>query len=303
VNVPGELRPEDALPPVPRIEEGLLEQCRADGDYAPILFRWYQYVGLTCNFFTEIRRDSDGIREIPALHYAVLIGLLNRCARLMLANTALSHQGLFGETTAILDRCIFESVVKIKWLCTRGDAASFDRLLLDGLKSDVEFKRLILKNVADRGGATFPIETRMLASIDATLETIPTTEAVVMASPPLPDVASLIAAIGGDRIVYVIGQRLGSHAVHGTWPSLRRDYLEDHDGVLGPRDHDCPTHPNQYVFVMLWVLGAIESFLDFAFEAGEGRETLRGWLDSVRVEVLTLNAELVGNDFENDEGV
>jgi hypothetical protein len=72
-------------------------------------------------------------------------------------------------------------------------------LLLDGLESDVEFKRLILQKVADRGGATLPIETRMLASIDATLGTVPT-EAAVIASPLLPNVASLITAIGGDRM-------------------------------------------------------------------------------------------------------
>lgn len=287
------------LPQPPKIDEATWQKCRETGDFCPVLFEWYKFVGALCNFFATIRGDSDDIKEVPALHYAVLVALLNRCSRLMLANIALSHKGLFGETTAILDRCIFESVVKIMWLCANGDAASFERLILDGLKSEVEFKKLILDNVKTRGGSKLIIEERMLSSIDNYLATVPTTEAAVDASPKLPDMASMITLIGHGRMVYVVGQRMGSHHVHGTWPSLWRDYLEEHDGALGPRDHDCPTHENQYVFVMLMVLDAMRSFIDFAAKPGEGRTAFTGLLDSVQDEINNLNAELVGGDFEH----
>lgn len=290
-------------PQPPQIDAELLVRCRESGDYAPVLFQWYQFVGLLCCFFSSIRHDSADIKELPALHYSVLIALLNRCTRLMHANTALSHEGLFGETTAILDRCIFESVVKLKWLCEKGDAASFERLLLDGLRPDIEFKKLILEKVAARDNTPLVIETRMLASIDNYLATIPTTEEVVAATPKLPDLATMITTFGGDRLAYVIGQRIGSHAVHGTWPSLRHDYLEEHDGQLGPRDHNCPTHQNQYVFVMSWVLDAMGSFITFVAVPGEGLNRLRELLDAVQLEITTLNTEVVGNDFEKAEAV
>src|SRR6266480_119580 len=65
----------------------------------------------------HIQRSTLAFRHIPSQHYHVLVGLLNRCARLMLSNIALSHEGKFGETTAIIDRCIFETAVKLTWLC------------------------------------------------------------------------------------------------------------------------------------------------------------------------------------------
>jgi len=291
------------IPRPPRIEEAQLQRCREAGDFCPILFQWYQFVGALCNFFARIRLESRDIRAVPALHYSVLVALLNRCSRLMLANVALSHEGIFGETTAILDRCIFESVVKVMWLCEKADDESFQRLVLDGLKTDIEFKKAILANVAARGEKRLAIEQRMLDSIENYLGTVPTTEAEVTASPKLPDLASMISVIGADRLMYVVGQRMGSHHVHGTWPSLFRDYLEEHEGVLGPRDHDCPTHANQYVFVMRIVLDAIRSFVGFAVLSAEGKAVFISLLDSVQEELEKLNVEVVGADFELVEDV
>lgn len=291
------------LPQPPQIDEAQLLRCRESGDFCPVLFEWYKFVGLLCNFFARIRSDSEDLREIAPLHYAVLVALLNRCSRLMLANIALSHEGRFGETTGILDRCIFESVVKLSWLCEKADDNSFKRLMLDGLKSDVEFKGVILANVAARGGEPLVIEERMLQSIDNYLSTVPTTDAEVAASPKLPDLASMISVIGHGRLVYVVGQRMGSHHVHGTWPSLFRDYLEEHEGMLGPRDHDCPTHANQYVFVMRFVLDAMRSFIRFVAKAGDGQDAFISLLDGVQEEVDKLNAEVVGGDFEHVERV
>lgn len=292
----------DELPQPPNISNTQMQQCRETGEYRPILFEWYKFVGALCSFFACIRNDSEDIRSMSTLHYSVLIGLLNRCSRLMLANIALSHKGLFGETTAIIDRCIFESVVKLMWLCTKADAESFNRLVLDGLKSEVEFKRLILKNVTDRGGNRLQIEERMLDSIQNYLATVPTSEAAVVASPKLPDMASMINTIGGERLLYVAGQRMGSHHIHGTWPSLWRHYLVEHDGVLGPRDYNCPTHEDQYIFVMVLVLKAMRSFVDFVSKSG-GREAFFTLLDAIQHEIESLYDEIVGDDFENLEQI
>lgn len=286
------------LPQPPIIDELQLQRCRQAGDFVPILFEWYKFVGLLCNFFARIRSDSEGVREIPPLDYAVLVALINRCSRLMLANIALSHAGRFGETTAILDRCIFESAVKVNWLCDRGDPGSFRRLVLDGLKPDLELKSQILDNVSARGGGTLVIEKRMLETIEDQVSTAFTTEAEVAASPKLPDLAAMISVVGHGRLMYVVGQRLGSHHIHGNWPSLLRDYLEEHEGVLGPRDHDCPMQADQYVFVMRFVLDAMRSFIGFVTRTGSGRDAFILLLDGVQQEIDTLNAEVIGGDFE-----
>ncbi len=142
-----------SLPATPSITEDDLHDCRKSGDYRPVLFKWYKYVGQLSNFFASIHPHSPALRSIRPVHYAVLIGLLNRCSRLMLANSSLIHgDGLFGETTALIDRCIFESSVKIAWLCHKGTEEVFDRLIADGLKTELAFKERIKLNIQEHGG-------------------------------------------------------------------------------------------------------------------------------------------------------
>lgn len=285
------------LPNAPEITEEQMERCRETGDFSPVLFEWYKFTGALCNFFSRLQADSPAIAAPAPRDYAVLIGLLNRISRLMLSNVALSHGGLFGETTAILDRCIFESAIKTIWLCETGTQDRFDRLVADGLKTELMFREQIQANIAERG-ETLTIEARMLGSVERHIQSSEMDAGAISASPKLPDLASMINAIRGHKLLYLVGQKIGSHHVHGTWPSLRLHYLEETDGVLGPRDHDCPTHVNQYVFVPLIVLDTLRSFVTFVFTDPDDREAMIGLLDSVEQEIATINAEVVGNDFE-----
>ena len=287
------------IPQPPTITESQLARCRETGDYRPLLFEWYKYVGTLSNFYSCIRSDSAAVRSLPTLHYATLVGLLNRCSRLILANVALSHKGLFGETTAILDRCIFESAVKVIWLCTKGDDESFSRFIADGLKTELEFKKKIEKNISDRGGTILAIEKRMLTSISNYVSCSGLTEPQIESAKKLPDMAAMIDVIGRDRLLYVVGQKIGSHHVHGTWPSLWLHYLDEQDGMLGPRDHDCPTHVNQYVFVPLLVLQAVDAFVRFICTDQRDARPMSELLDSVRDEILRFYVEVVGDDFEH----
>ena len=286
------------IPQPPRITDEQLARCRETGDYRPVLFDWYKYVGRLSNLYASIRSDSPAVRSLPSLHYAVLVGLLNRCARLMLANVALSHKGVFGETTAIIDRCIFESAVKIIWLCKQGDDESFSRFIADGLKTELEFKAKIEENITNRGGNPLVIEAQMLNSISNCISSSGLTEAEIESARKMPDLAATIEGVGGDRLLYVVGQKIGSHHVHGTWPSLWMHYLEKHDSILGPRDHDCPTNVNQYVFVPLFVLQAIGAFVRFICQNREDSQALFQLADSVGEEIRRINVEVVGNDFE-----
>ena len=253
------------LPDPPEITVEQLEQCRKTGDFCPILFEWYKFVGHLCISFASIRSDSPAIKTIPPLHYGIFVGLLTRCSRLMLSNVALSHNGLFGETTAIIDRCIFESAVKISWLCAKGTEEFFNRFVADGLKTEIIFKNQINKNIQERNGKTLEIEKRMLNSIENYINLSELDESEITKAKKLPDIASMIEAIDHDRTLYIVGQKMGSHHVHGTWPSLWLHYLVKRDGVFGPRDHNCETHVNQYVFVPLIVLAAIRDFVMFVF--------------------------------------
>jgi uncharacterized protein DUF5677 len=284
----------EIMPKAPNFSAEELERCNRTGDYNPILFEWYKFVGSLNAIVAHIQRDSPAFKPVQARHYHILSGLVNRCARLMLANVELSHKGLFGETTAIVDRCIFESAMKIVWLCQRLEDERFVRYLADGLMTEIEFKAQIESNVVARSGEILPIERRMLASIANHIASSGLSESEVISAKRLPDMASMLAAIGYDRLMYVVAHRIGSHHIHGTWSSLLIHYLEEEVGKpefsFRPRGHDCETNFNQFAFVPLMVLQALSAYVQFAFEEPEGRAFVE-LFESTELELMRLYEE------------
>lgn len=289
---------QDDMPQAPLITQEQLEQCRASGDYSPILFDWYKFVGELSNFFARLMPDSPVFLQIEPLHHAIFVGLLNRCSRLMLANIKLSHQGMYGETTAIIDRCIFESCIKIIWLCNKNTPEKFQQYLADGLKVELKLKEKINENIFSRGYKTFVIEKRMLESIDNYIDSSKLTEEQIKNTKKLPSLFDMVTEVQDD-LSYIVGQKIGSHHVHGTWPSLFKHYLRlDESGFFAPRDHDCETHVNQYIIISLFVLKAIKAFLQFVITEQITRDSCLELINVTSNEIIKLNKEIIGDDFE-----
>lgn len=256
---------EFVFPEPPNFPSELVEQCEETRDFRPILFEWYKYVAILASQVASSRIDSPAFRSLSEVHFAVLSGMLNRCSRLMLSNVRLSTEGLHGETTRILDRCISETAIKIQWLCQKDSKGDFARFLADGLKKDFKLKDHIVANIANRGGQAVVIETRMLRSIDKTLQLSGLAESDVRNAKKLPDLAVMCRDIRLGDLFYTAIQRMGSHAVHGTWSELMQSYLV-HEGSVGfrPRDHEIETKSFQYVIVPLLVVDAMYEFLRYA---------------------------------------
>jgi len=288
---------EDIFPTPPSFKEAELQDCRDSGDYCPVLFEWYKYTAIVTNKIACLDFSSPAVRVVHKPHFGALIGLLNRCSRLMLANKTLSHEGLFGETTAIVDRCIFESTVRVLWLCKQDSDEAFGRFFAEGLKTELALKTEIQAQIAGRGNQTLVIEARMLKSIARYLKTSGMSDDEIAASKKLPNLAVMIENLGQDHLAYIVGQKLGSHHVHGTWPSLLLHYLNwDDEGSFHPRDHDCRTHVNQYVFVPLMVLSATKAFCAWLLTP-EGAQPLIDRLRSIENEIHAINKDVIGKDF------
>jgi hypothetical protein len=286
------------LPNPPHITEHDLQKCRDAGDYCPILFEWYKFVGGLAVTLSCLQRESPALRSVSEQEYAVLVGLIHRCSRLMLSNVALSHEGKFGETTAIIDRCIFESCVIISWLCRTNNPEHFVRYIANGLKTELELKQQVEENILARGGNTLAIEKRMLESIERCISESGVSENLISSIRKLPDLASMIRDLGRPRYEYTVGQRIGSHHVHGTWVSLITHYLEkDESGVLRPQGHPCETHVNQYVYIPAVVLDALSAFVEYTFLDCEDKVVFIRLLEDTSAEIFKINDEVIGNDF------
>lgn len=286
------------MPLPPTFSEEQYEDCRQKKDFRSMLFEWYRYTGRIAILYASVSPSSSALKSVPPLHFAILTGLLNRCARLMVANIALSHKGYFGETVSILDRCIFESSMKLMWLCKTGTVESFNRYIADGLKTELELKGKINANIAARDQKTQKIEERMLKSIERTFSETGLPQSEILATKPLPDLAAMTSVVYDDRLLYVVGQKIGSHYVHGTFHNLTRFYLKNENGSYSLRDHDCEIKPDQYVFSARFALDAIVSFVQYVSADAEIAHKLSVLPTSIASEIQKVYAELLEDDFE-----
>jgi hypothetical protein len=290
---------ESQLPPdPPEFDRELLSNCEKTGNWTPVLFEWYKYTGQSAIYTASIDPESPALRKIDPKYFTILIGLINRCARLMLSNVVLTHEGKFGETASIIDRCISESAIKIRWLCKKNSKDCFMRFMADGLKSEIEFKKKIQENIKSHNGLEMVIEERMLKSIDRYIQTSGLSPEEIVRSKKLPDLANMLNDLEIDRLGYVVIQRMGSHHIHGTWPGLLCHYLEETDKGLSLRDHDCAPSDNQYVLIPLLVINALSDFVAFIFEDTEDINAFTYWLEGIKEEILKINSLISSEDIE-----
>jgi len=250
-----------ALPPLPSFNEETWAEAKKTKDYRPILFDLYSYVGLVTITCAEIHPSSAGMRPIPELNRAVLAGLLSRCCRLMLASIKLSDEDRFGETLAILQRCITESAFRVRWLCKKNSQTDYNQYLADGLKAEVALRDRIRTNIKSRGGQVLPIEKRMLDSTGRMLDESGMTEDQVSSAKRMPKFNAICDDIDlGD--LYLAVQKLGSHSIHGNWSDILMYYVSrQEDGSFSIQDHNARPHANQYLYTSLFVLSATKDYL------------------------------------------
>lgn len=277
----------------------LVERCKQSSDYRPMLFEWYKYVGVLCSRVACLSQDSSALLELPPVHYAVLIGLLNRCSRLMLANVRLSCNGRYGETTRLLDRSIAETAIKVQWLSHQDNPDSFLRYLADGLKKDLELKRQIDENISNRKGDILVIEKRMLDSIQNCIHLSGLSEQEVNGAKRLPDFATMCRDLNLGDLFYTATQKMGSHAVHGTWSDRVFNYLryEDDHGFY-PRDHEIGTQDIQYIVTSRLVLAAIVSFLDYVVADPSDIKEFKSELEAIEEEIIEMRELAWTSSFE-----
>lgn len=244
------------------VTDAMMEECQQSGDWMPVAFVWLKHAGFLCALAARLDVYSSPAveRKLP-VNYAVLIGQLNRCARLNLSCQRLICDGSFGETYQVLERCISETLFKFRYLIKKDDDEMFKRFICSGLQKDVEALEKIRENIANRNGTSLPIEDRMKASIERYLNQSCVTEAEVKSASPFPDYRSVLREFGHDQS-YTFLQSLPSQSIHGTWCSLFTSYLEYvHDGLFRPSDSSQDLSPGQLLsLAVLLFMGLIEFF-------------------------------------------
>jgi hypothetical protein len=288
----------DVIPDPVDVPPELLEKCRASGDFREILFRYYRNVAILATICGNIQFGSPMWSGGSQRLWVVLAGLLTRVQRNMAGHLEYFQDDRYGDLTQILDRCLLETCVKIRWISADRTEERLRRYFEDSLRADNELFQEIHKNILARGGVANNIELRMLRSIEHNVISAGMTLNELGTSRKLPPLSTLISDIGEMRFIYTVVGKISSHAVHGTWANLLYCYLEGDDiGSMRPATAFPPPHINQYVMNCLFVLDALKSYLSCNFIDSGEREYLIETITSHHQEIMDLYAEVVGEDF------
>ncbi|CZH08793.1 DUF5677 domain-containing protein [Legionella pneumophila serogroup 1] len=276
------------MPSPPDNIHDIFDECVKNNSFESIAFEWYKYVAQLVLHCSSLDKSSPAINEIKNMHYAILIGMLNRIGRLMISVMELSKGGNFGETTSILDRCINETCIKLMWLCHSPSEDKFNRFIASSLKSDLKLQKNILSNIKNRGNNCLPIEDRMLKSIKKYINDSGLSKKQIQKLKNIPNMKEMIISLGMHETYYTVIMNIGSHSIHGTWSSLYKDYFELDGESVYPADHTSPTHINQYLSISVLSLTCISYFLKFIINNTDALKGYTEILQSVHNEILKI---------------
>lgn len=288
------------FPNLPCFSKSKIEDCRNHEDFRPIFFEIYKHIAIVCSLISCIDRDSPGIKKLSKAKHGVLVGLLNRCSRLILANVVLSSEQKLGETTTIIDRCIQESAINVRWICKYENDNSFERFLINGLKKDLALEKNINEKIKERNGEVLEIEKRMLASIDRCINLAEIKRKDFDNYKRFPTFETRLNNLehNNDDLSYIVTQRIGSHHVHGTWTSLLTHYLDEINGDFTARDNLVSIHVNQFISVSLEVLEMLKDYIKYISLKQSFSEDYLNELENIRDLLDTYRLEIRGKDFD-----
>jgi hypothetical protein len=186
---------------------------------------------LSCTY----RLDQDGNPRKWTRNEAILGGLMVRTSKLQLALLDQICQKRL-EIAFIIDRCLSESLINLKYLLQRDNDNLFDEYIEYSLREEKRLLKRIEENIAKRGHE-LPIESRMIDSIRQAFKTSSLTPEQVDETKWKPwgeKIYERAKSIGMEDAYFALFS-LPSHSVHGNWQDLISYHLKYEKGEFSPK--------------------------------------------------------------------
>lgn len=211
----------------PPVDISILQRTPSRSDVERAAFDLYKEAATVITVIAHLYEGFDEAQIGLQRNQAICVGLLIRVAKLMLVITQLSAKDDRREVVMALNRCIAESCVNLEFLVSKNEDRFYTQYVEFSLGPERELYDRIQTNIQSRGGEIWPIEQRMLNSIDRTCKASHVKiEDVKIKYPDWGNnLRDRLKAINKED-QYLGIQRIGSHAIHGTWVDLFLHHLE-----------------------------------------------------------------------------
>jgi hypothetical protein len=241
---------------LPRVEiDGIAHETDVE-KINEVAFELYKEAWSIVNLAAHLLDEAANVKGGWPRNQAICAGLMIRITKFILVVTQLSSKGDRADVIHALNRSITESAINLEFLVRANEDKFFDQFVKFSLGPERELYDLVQANVAARGGEVWPIEQRMLESINDVCEIsgVKIEEVNRKYGDWGGGVRERLKALGKEE-QYVAMQRIPSHAVHETWVDLYKNHLE----YLAQKDVFIPEP--RFKFVDERLLGPIAIFV------------------------------------------
>lgn len=173
------------------------------------------------------------------------------------------------ETTFIVARLAFETIVNIKYLISFESTELFDSYVRYSLHHERKLYDRIHENIQARGGEQLPVEIRILSSISKTVR---------LSGVALTDLLPNRPRNWGNKNLFERAEAVGlasvylaafggtSHTVHGNWMDLLEYHLQDAEGGFQPQLEWRHPRPQPLNVIALLATDVIQEYLNHISE-------------------------------------
>jgi len=252
----------------------------SEDDYMSLAVELFKEIGIITLLVAGLyRHDETGSPTAWTRNDAIIGGLFIRLSKMQRGMLdAVCQQR--AEIAHLLSRCLFETVINLRYLLIESSDALYDAYVEYSLREEKRLLKLIERKVDSRGHE-LPIEGRMKASIMKAFRN----------SGVLPDSVDekKRAAWGGS--VYKRAERVGfsegyialmalpSHVIHGNWQDLLMYHLDRSGNAFEPRPEWTMPRP-QMVFAAAFLSAEIcKLYLAECFEGTDGLDAVLERID------------------------
>jgi hypothetical protein len=281
----------------PPVDVKPIYKCKTLHESGGIAFELYKEACRVVIFTAHLLDDAAAAQGGYGRNQAICAGLMVKISKFMLAVIQLSTGDDRGEIVLALNRIIMESAISLEFLVRNADDRFFDQFVDFSLGPERELYDQIQANIAARNGEVWPIEKRLLRSI----EYICTASGVKIQGVQRKhrdwgeNVRQRLKALGKESL-YTSVYRMPSHAVHGTWPDLFTGHLtyNEKTKVFRPETKWTRVGSRLLAPIAVLVLEATEPYLVRFFPAVAE-------LDLLRERIADLHDRLLEADKADEE--
>jgi uncharacterized protein DUF5677 len=196
------------------------------------------------------------------------------------------------ETSVIFARLAFEAIVNIAYLVEFSSPQLFDSYIRYSMKHERRLHDRIMQNVVARGGQEWPIERRMISSIE---------RAAQESGVPLSEASASVPKNWGDKNLFERAKAVGfgevylttfsgpSHSVHGNWMDLLEYHLDQTGSGYGPALDWQRPRPQILLAIAHFCVDVIECYFKY-LSGNETAEEMNEALNDLALRVTIVNS-------------